>query len=114
MHMMRGPLCLILMGLLTAQNLVEIRSRYPEPKKPFSLSYDDISDTIDINKLPGKMLIEFYIDESGKVVNPVVLNSFLDSLNPVVLDKIKETEYHPAIQNGRAVTVRYTLPIVFR
>ena len=38
------------MGLLTAQNLVETRSRYPEPKKPFSLSYDDISDTIDIIK----------------------------------------------------------------
>ena len=112
--MMRGPLCLMLMGLLTAQDLVETRSRYPQAKKPFHLTYEDIRDTIDINKLPGKVLVEFYIDEHGRVVDPIVIDSFLNRINAVVIDKLKETEYHPATQNGRAITVRYTLPIVFK
>ena len=39
---MRRLFCLILMGLLTAQNLPTGRSQPPQVTKPFNITYDDL------------------------------------------------------------------------
>ena len=54
------------------------------------------------------------MNESGKVEDPVVKDSFNVTLNDVVLDKVRQTEYFPALQNGRPVKVKYLLPIQFK
>ena len=38
----------------------------------------------------------------------------MSTLNEVVLDKVRQTKYEPALQNGRAVRVKYQLPILFK
>jgi len=53
-------------------------------------------------------------DERGEVEDPVIKDTFNINLNEVVLDKLKETSYYPATQNGRPVRIKYTLPIVFK
>jgi TonB family protein len=60
------------------------------------------------------VLVSFIIDEEGNVSQAEILDSFNVKLNDVVLDKVRQTKYKPAVQNGRAVRVKYQLPIVFK
>ena len=83
----------------------------PKPIIPFELSYYDIRKEI---KGMQRIEVEFIIDTSGKVINPIIRDTFDISLNSVVLDKVKQTKYTPALQNGRPVAIRYTLPILFK
>ena len=106
------------MGSLTAQNLNELnsnvfyesRSQYPKAIKPFLLTYYDIKDSYE----PGKIEVQFEVDEKGNVVDPHIVDTFNIDLNAVVLDKVRQMKYHPATQNGVAVKVGYSLPIVFK
>ena len=114
---MKTLACLMLMGVLTAQDLLpntESRSQLPQPKKPFELTYYDIRHDIRLSNPTGKIVVDFWINEDGRVENPVIRDTFNFDLNEVVLDKVRSSSYHPAIQNGRPVTVKYTLPIVFK
>ena len=112
-------ICLMLMGVLAAQDsstdtgYVDL-SRQPIAIKPFQLSYNDIRNTIhDISKT-GYVNVEFDIDEKGNVINPIITDTFDISLNDVVLDKVRQSKYYPATQNGRPVKVKYNLPIRFK
>jgi hypothetical protein len=106
------------LGSLTAQNLNELnsnvfyesRSQYPKAIKPFLLTYYDIKDSYE----PGKIEVQFEVDEKGNVVDPHIVDTFNIDLNAVVLDKVRQMKYHPARQNGVAVKVGYSLPIVFK
>tara|TARA_R110000782_G_scaffold71537_1_gene143455 strand:- start:889 stop:1251 length:363 start_codon:yes stop_codon:yes gene_type:complete len=109
------------MGSLTAQNLNELnsnvfyesRSQYPKAIKPFVLTYYDIRDSIQ-NYQNGKIEVQFEVDEKGNVIDPHIVDTFNIDLNAVVLDKVRQMKYHPARQNGVAVKVGYSLPIVFK
>ena len=83
----------------------------PKPIIPFELSYYDIRKEI---KGMQRIEVEFIIDTSGNVINPIIRDTFDISLNSVVLDKLSKTKYSPALQNGRPVAIRYTLPILFK
>jgi len=111
---MRALAYLMLMGLLTAQDLPNGESQLPQPKVPFVLTYYDIRQEIREINPQGKIVVDFFINEKGEVENPVIRDTFNLDLNEVVLDKVRSSSYHPAIQNGRPVTVKYTLPIVFK
>lgn len=114
------------LGSVTAQNLLynklgnlldkgshpSTQSNQPKAKIPFELSYFDIREKV-IEK-GGRINVEFEIDEKGNVVNPTILDSFNVSLNDVVLDKVRQSKYYPATQNGVPIKVRYKLPIVFK
>ena len=104
----------MLMGVLAAQNLPPGESRQPKAIIPFELSYFDIREAIYMDYSGGRIEVEFEIDESGNVINPVIVDTFDVSLNDVVIDKIKRTKYKPALQNGRPVRVRYRMPIRFK
>ncbi len=108
---MKRLMCMFLMGLISAQTL---KTALPQPKEPFVLTYYDIREDILLKTPHGKITVDFFINERGEVEDPVIKDTFNINLNEVVLDKLKETSYYPATQNGRPVRIKYTLPIVFK
>ena len=65
-------------------------------------------------EIKGNILVQFIIDENGKVIAPQILDTFNLSLNPTIIDRVMAIEFEPALQNGRPIKVRYNLPIVFK
>ena len=99
--------CLLVLGVIMAQN----NSQLPKEVVPFELYAHELPI---IHNVVGKVLVSFTIDEEGNVNQAEIMDSFNVYLNDVVLDKVRQTKYQPAIQNGRAVSVKYQLPIVFK
>ena len=99
--------CLLVLGVIMAQD----NSQLPKEVVPFELYTHELPI---IHNVVGKVLVSFTIDEEGNVNQAEIIDSFDVSLNDVVLDKVRQTKYQPAIQNGRAVSVKYQLPIVFK
>ena len=99
--------CLLLLGTLVAND-----NSLPKEIVPFELYAHELP--IIHNVYEGKVLVSFIIDEEGNVSQAEILDSFNVKLNDVVLDKVRQTKYQPAIQNGRAVSVKYQLPILFK
>ena len=98
--------CLLLLGTLVAED-----NSLPKEIVPFELYAHELPI---IHDVVGKVLVTFIIDEEGNVSQAEILDSFNVKLNDVVLDKVRQTKYKPAVQNGRAVRVKYQLPIVFK
>ena len=86
-------------------------TRPPEQIIPFNLTYEDVKD---IGEVMGQILVSFIVDESGKVIDAEILNTFDTDLIPIVLDKVLQMEFNPALQNGYPIRVKYNLPIVFK
>ena len=90
-----------------------IQTSLPQPIIPFELTYYDIRQHIH-SMDNQRIIVEFTIDVLGNVINPIIQDTFDISLNSVVLDKVRQTKYSPALQNGKPVPIRYTLPIIFK
>jgi len=99
--------CLLLLSIVISQD----NSQLPKEVVPFELYAHELPI---IHDVVGKVLVTFTIDEEGNVNQAEIMDSFNVYLNDVVLDKVRQTKYQPAIQNGRAVSVKYQLPIVFK
>tara|TARA_A100001201_G_scaffold18103_1_gene20606 strand:- start:37 stop:354 length:318 start_codon:yes stop_codon:yes gene_type:complete len=99
--------CLLLLGTLVAED-----NSLPKEIVPFELYAHELPIIHDVYE--GKVLVSFIIDEEGNVSKAEIIDSFNVALNEVVLDKVRQTKYKPAVQNGRAVRVKYQLPIVFK
>ena len=99
--------CLLSLSIVISQD----NSQLPKEVVPFELYTHELPI---IHNVVGKVLVSFIIDEEGNVDQAEIIDSFDVSLNDVVLDKVRQTKYQPAIQNGRAVSVKYQLPIVFK
>lgn len=108
---MRKLIPLMLLGLLAAQNSPNSESRPPIPKKEFSLNPHELPL---VGNTCGTIRVEFEVNEKGNVDNAVILDTFNIAYNDVILDKVKQTTYFPAIQNGIPIKVRYQLPIKFK
>ena len=104
--------CLMLMGSLVAQDLHPSKNQFPKPIKPFTLEYSDLPPNT--TNIKGSVLVEFDIDENGNVIKPLIVDTFNMAFNDVILSKVKQTKYEPATQNGKAVKVKYQLPILFK
>ena len=108
---MKRLMCLLLMGLVSAQSLTQ---SYPKPKEPFVLTYNDIREDILKTTPQGRITVDFFINERGEVEDPIIRDTFNIDLNDIVLDKLRLSSYYPAIQNGKPIKVKYTLPILFK
>lgn len=64
--------------------------------------------------IEGRVIVQFVIDENGVVLNPVVVRSIGGGCDDAAIDAVKKLEFIPGRQRGRAVKVRFSLPIVFR
>ena len=109
----RALISLMLVSLLMARESVGI-TQQPEQKKEFNLSYYDIRQDILEEKPSGEIIVEFEINEQGKVENPVIRDAFDVRLSDTIIDKVLMLDFKPALQNGRPVRVRYKLPILFK
>lgn len=68
----------------------------------------------DVNAVEGKVVVKFDIDEEGYIDNIQVEESADPLFAEEVVDKLQNMpQWIPAMQNGRCVKVRYTLPISF-
>ena len=97
--------------VISLSTIIAKDTRPPEQIIPFKLTYEDVRD---IGEVMGQILVSFIVDESGKVIDAEILNTFDTDLVPIVLDKVVQMEFNPAMQNGYPIRVKYNLPIVFK
>jgi len=109
----RRLICLMLMGMLIAQDLPVGKNQRPKIKTPFSLDYTHLP-LIDTSDIKGKIVVSFFVDEDGEVTNPEIVDTFNTILNDAIIDRVLSIKFEPAKQNGRPVRVRYSLPILFK
>ena len=97
--------------VISLSTIIAKDTRPPEQIIPFRLTYEDVRD---IGEVMGQILVSFIVDESGKVIDAEILNTFDTDLVPIVLDRVVQMEFNPAMQNGYPIRVKYNLPIVFK
>ena len=78
---------LMLMGSLIAHNSAG-ETQLPQQKKQFNLSYYDIREDILEQTPSGEIIVEFEINEQGKVENPVIRDAFDVRLSDTIIDKV--------------------------
>ncbi len=64
--------------------------------------------------IEGRVIVQFIIDENGQVVDPQVVRGIGGGCDEAAIEAVKQVEFTPGRQRGRAVRVRYSLPITFR
>jgi TonB family protein len=64
--------------------------------------------------IEGKVIVQAFIDETGKVLKTVVLKSAGDALDLAAVNAIEKTAFTPGKAEGKAVKVRIVIPIVFK
>ena len=65
--------------------------------------------------MQGVVYIGFIVNSEGKVENPKILKSVAKILDEEAIRVIeKEIEFEPGYQEGKAVPVRFVLPIKFK
>jgi len=78
----------------------------PTPKRALSPRYPDICKTAGVE---GRVVIEFYIDETGKVdQSSIAILSSIPCLDEVCLNEIKKSKWKPARQGKEKVGVYLT------
>ena len=102
-----------LVSLMLSASIVAKTTKEPETIKPFNLSYEDVS-MLTLDNLKGSVLVQFVVDEDGRVIQPKILDTFNIKLNPTIIDKVMAIEFKPALQNGIPIKVKYHLPILFK
>ena len=83
-------------GLAALQAVVE----YPEPARRAGIE--------------GVVVVQFVVDERGRVVDPVVVRSPDESLSRAALEAVGRVRFRPGVQRGRPVPIRFAIPVTFR
>ena len=102
---MKSLISLILIGSLMAKDIP--KAHKPEMKNQLSIDFSDYVPTTS-----GKINVIFHVDKTGRVINPIISDSFDVKLNNSVIEAVSKLRFVPAKQNGTNVIVKYNLPIV--
>lgn len=108
-------------GTVKGEQIYDIVEQYPE----FPGGYSALTEWIDDNlKFPveaamdgieGRVIVQFIVRPTGKVVDAEVVRGIAPSLDKEALRLINiMPNWIPGRQKGKAVNVRYTLPITFK
>ena len=108
-------------GTVKGEQIYDIVEQYPE----FPGGYSALTEWIDDNlKYPveaamdgieGRVIVQFIVRPTGKVVDAKVVRGIAPSLDKEALRLINiMPNWIPGRQKGKAVNVRYTLPITFK
>lgn len=108
-------------GTVKGEQIYDIVEQYPE----FPGGYSALTEWIDDNlKFPveaamdgieGRVIVQFIVRPTGKVVDAEVVRGIAPSLDKEALRLINiMPSWIPGRQKGKAVNVRYTLPITFK
>jgi periplasmic protein TonB len=79
---------------------VRIPPDYPHPAKQAGLE--------------GQVMVEFSVDETGRVFNPSVINSTDRVFEDATVRAVTKWRFEPGKRGGRAVKFRMAVPVVFR
>jgi len=64
--------------------------------------------------IEGRVIVQFTISKEGNVLNPFIVRGIGGGCDEEAIRAVKEAKFRPGMQRGRAVQVRYTLPISFK
>ena len=103
---------MLLVNIILAANAMFGVTKEPSIITNFWLDTEEVRHTVEESR--GRVLVNFEIDEKGKVGKVNVVDTFDIRLNHIVRKAVKDMRFSPAFQNGRPVKVKYTLPIVVK
>ena len=64
---------------------------------------------------PKRVIVQFIIDERGNISKPIILRSINPELDKEALRIVSlMPQWKPGMQKGEPVSVKFTVPIVFR
>lgn len=67
------------------------------------------------NGIQGRVIIQFVVNQDGSIVDPVVMRTVDPYLDKEALRVIKMMpKWKPGKQRGKAVRVKYTVPVTFK
>ena len=84
-------------------------TKEPEVIKPIEIKPEDVSPS-----QIGLAIVEFVIDEQGRVGEVLIIDTFDLKIIPLLEEAVRAMEFEPGLQNGIPVEVRYRLPIEFK
>ncbi|HUG10903.1 MAG TPA: TonB family protein [Opitutaceae bacterium] len=61
----------------------------------------------------GRVIVEFFLDRKGRVVNPVAVESPHPELSRLAVEAVSKSVFTPGIKNGVPVNVRMQMPVTF-
>lgn len=64
--------------------------------------------------IEGKVIIQFIVNEEGKVEDPQVIRGIGSGADEEALQVVTKAEFEPGTQSGEPVRVQYSLPITFK
>lgn len=77
-----------------------------------ALRYPDMARRAGIE---GRVIVQFIVDEQGRVTNPQVVRSAgAGGLDEAAITAISQMTFTPGMQRGRPVRVQMTQPVIFR
>ncbi len=67
------------------------------------------------NKIEGRAMVRFIVDEKGNVTNPSIATSTgNEELDAEALRVVKETKFKPGYKGGEPVKAQFSLPVIFK
>ena len=102
---MKSLISLILIGSIVAKDI-------PKTQKPQMVNELSIDFSGYVPTTSGRINVIFNVDKKGRVINPIISDSFDIRLNNTVIDAVSKLRFVPAQQNGNNVIVKYNLPRV--
>ena len=98
----------------------ELLDKQAEPENGFQAFYELISQNMEYpeeakkSEVKGKVYIEFTVDEKGELMNMNVIKGIGSGCDEEAIRAIKMAgRWNPALQNGRPVKQKITIPITF-
>ena len=122
---------LLSVAMLTANNVIAAEPASPEPKvydmvekmPSFPGGSEALKEYLKKNTrypnpdacIQGRVVVVFVVDEKGNLSDVKVARSVEPSLDAEAERVVKSMpRWNPGIEKGKAVKVRYTLPVTFR
>ena len=122
---------LLSVAMLTANNVIAAEPASPEPKvydmvekmPSFPGGSEALKEYLKKNTrypnpdacIQGRVVVVFVVDEKGNLSDGKVARSVEPSLDAEAVRVVKSMpRWNPGIEKGKAVKVRYTLPVTFR
>lgn len=94
---------------VVVENMPELKGGLAGLQK--AVKYPDLARRAGIE---GRVIIQFIVNEQGKVENPRVVRGIGGGCDEEALKAVQKANFKPGMQRGRPVRVQYSLPIVFK
>ncbi len=116
--LLQGGICYDSLGNKIDYYPYEIMPQFPGgDKELFRYLSQNVRYPVDAqkNKIQGRVIVQFYVSKTGKIVDVNVIRSISPALDAEALRVIyKMPKWEPGLQDGEPVRVKYTLPINFK